>query len=143
MTVISNKHNKLIPICTVTEWLVFIYYQKLNDANCKDHFTSPFIDQMLEWLSGHMYYCFLDGMSRYIQIMLAPEDQEKTTFTFPYGKFAYKRMPFGMCNAPATFQRYMMSIFDYFISQFSGIPLKVVYIICSGFFQVARKQIWC
>ena len=67
---------------------------------------------MLERLSGHAYYCFLDGYSGYNQIHIAPEDQEKTTFTCPYGTFAFRRMPFGLCNAPATFQRLMMSIFS-------------------------------
>ncbi|GJY89725.1 reverse transcriptase domain-containing protein [Tanacetum coccineum] len=66
---------------------------------------------MLERLAGHDYYYFLDGFSGYFQIPIAPEDQEKTTFTCPYGTFAYKRMPFGLCNAPATFQRCMTAIF--------------------------------
>ncbi|GJV59399.1 reverse transcriptase domain-containing protein [Tanacetum coccineum] len=66
---------------------------------------------MLEILSGNEYYCFLDGFFGYFQIPLAPEDQEKTTFTCPYGTFAYRRMPFGLCNAPATFQRCMTAIF--------------------------------
>ncbi|GJT46903.1 putative nucleotidyltransferase, ribonuclease H [Tanacetum coccineum] len=66
---------------------------------------------MLERLAGHEYYCFLDGFSRYFQIPIAPEDQEKTTFTYPYRTFTYKRMPFGLCNAPATFQRCMTAIF--------------------------------
>ncbi|XP_058764184.1 uncharacterized protein LOC131637603 [Vicia villosa] len=65
---------------------------------------------MLERLAGYEYYCFLDGYSGYNQIAVAPEDQEKTAFTCPYGIFAYRRMPFGLCNAPATFQRSNLSL---------------------------------
>ncbi|KAJ9535255.1 hypothetical protein OSB04_un001653 [Centaurea solstitialis] len=87
-------------------------FRKLNDATRKDHFPLPFIDQMLERLAGNEYYCFLDGFSGYFQIPIDPEDQEKTTFTCPFGTFAYRRMPFGLCNAPATFQRCMTAIFQ-------------------------------
>nr|GEY60742.1 reverse transcriptase domain-containing protein [Tanacetum cinerariifolium] len=66
---------------------------------------------MLERLAGNEYYCLLDGFSGYFQILIDPKDQEKTRFTCPYGTFAYKRMPFGLCNAPGTFQRCMMAIF--------------------------------
>ncbi|GKA03857.1 reverse transcriptase domain-containing protein [Tanacetum coccineum] len=66
---------------------------------------------MLERLAGNEFYCFLDGFSGYFQIPIDPQDQEKTTFTCPYGTFAYRRMPFGLCNAPGTFQRCMMAIF--------------------------------
>ncbi|GKA58628.1 reverse transcriptase domain-containing protein [Tanacetum coccineum] len=83
----------------------------LNEATQKDHFPLPFMDQMLERLAGNEYYCFLDGFSGYFQIPIDPKDQEKTTFTCPYGTFAYRRMPFGLCNAPGTFQRCMMAIF--------------------------------
>ncbi|GKD41314.1 reverse transcriptase domain-containing protein [Tanacetum coccineum] len=82
-----------------------------NEATRKDHFPLPFMDQMLERLAGNEYYCFLDGFSGYFQIPIDPNDQEKTTFTCPYGTFAYRRMPFGLCNAPGTFQRCMMAIF--------------------------------
>ncbi|GJV28170.1 reverse transcriptase domain-containing protein [Tanacetum coccineum] len=69
------------------------------------------MDQILERLAGNEFYCFLDGFSGYFQIPIDPQDQEKTTFTCPYGTFAYRRMPFGLCNAPGTFQRCMMAIF--------------------------------
>nr|GEY85516.1 hypothetical protein [Tanacetum cinerariifolium] len=66
---------------------------------------------MLELLAGHGYYCFLDGFSGYFRIPIASEDQEKTKFTCPYRTFTYKRMPFRLCNAPATFHRCMTTIF--------------------------------
>ncbi|GJW50257.1 reverse transcriptase domain-containing protein [Tanacetum coccineum] len=90
---------------------VCIDYRKLNEAIRKDHFPLPFMDQMLERLAGNQYYCFLDGFSGYLQIPIDPKDQEKTTFTCPYGTFAYRRMPFGLCNEPGTFQQCMMAIF--------------------------------
>jgi len=66
---------------------------------------------MLDRLAGKSHYCFLDGFSGYFQICIALEDQHKTTFTCPFGTYAYRKMPFGLCNAPGTFQRCMMSIF--------------------------------
>jgi len=61
----------------------------------------------------HMYSLqkFLDGFSGYFQICIAPEDQHKTTFAYPFGTYAYRKMPLGLCNAPGTFQPCMMSIF--------------------------------
>ncbi|XP_058732930.1 uncharacterized protein LOC131604512 [Vicia villosa] len=112
MTVISNEKNELIPIRTVTGWRMCIDYRRLNKATRKDHFPFPFMDQMLERLSRQNYYYFLDGYSGYNHIVVNPEDHEKTPFTCPFGIFAYRRMPFGLCNAPATFQRCMQAIFS-------------------------------
>ncbi|GJT93243.1 reverse transcriptase domain-containing protein [Tanacetum coccineum] len=110
-TVVENDGNELIPTRLVTGWRVCIDYLKLNEATRKDHFPLPFMDQMLERLAGNEYYCFLNGFTGYFQIPIDPYDQEKITFTCPYGTFAYRRMPFGLCNAPGTFQRCMMAIF--------------------------------
>nr|GEU34980.1 reverse transcriptase domain-containing protein [Tanacetum cinerariifolium] len=87
MTVITNDENELVPTKFVTGWRVCIDYRKLNEA------------------------------TRYFQIPIGLKDQEKTTFTCPYGTFAYKRMPFGLCNGPGTFQRCMMAIFHDMIEQ--------------------------
>ncbi|RDX68173.1 hypothetical protein CR513_52865, partial [Mucuna pruriens] len=95
MTVARNQHD-----------------ERLNQATRKNHFPLPFIDQVLKKLVRKSHYCFLDGFSGYMQIHIAPEDQHKTTFTCPFGTFAYTRMPFGLCNALGTFQRCMTSIFS-------------------------------
>ncbi|GJS61367.1 reverse transcriptase domain-containing protein [Tanacetum coccineum] len=100
ITVVANEENELISTRLVTGWRVCIDYRKLNEATRKDHFPLPFMDQMIERLAGNEFYCFLDGFSGYFQIPIDPQDQEKTTFTCPYGTFAYRRMPFGLCNAP-------------------------------------------
>nr|GEW54466.1 DNA-directed DNA polymerase [Tanacetum cinerariifolium] len=93
ITVVANENNELITTRLVSGWRVCTDYRN-------DHFPLPFMDQMLERLACNEFYCFLDGFSRYFQILIDPQDQEKTTFTCPYGTFAYRRMPFGLCNAP-------------------------------------------
>ncbi|GJS34974.1 reverse transcriptase domain-containing protein [Tanacetum coccineum] len=117
ITVVTNKNDELVPTRTVTGWRVCIDYRKLNEATAKDHFPLPFMDQMLERLAGNKYFCFLDGFSGYFQIPIDPNDQEKTIFTCPFGTYAYRRMPFGLCNAPTTFQRCMLAIFHDMIEE--------------------------
>lgn len=110
-TVIRNENNELIPTRNVTGWRMCIDYRRLNLATQKDHFPFPSMDQMLERLVGQACYCFLDGYLGYNQIVIDPTDQEKTSLTFRFGIFAYRLMPFRLCNVPATFQRCMFYIF--------------------------------
>ncbi|KAK8991105.1 hypothetical protein V6N11_062129 [Hibiscus sabdariffa] len=117
VTVVENPQGELIPTRVQNGWRVCIDYRKLNSLTRKDHFPLPFIDQLIERLARKTHYCCLDGFSGYFQIPVALEDQEKTTFTCPFGMFAYSRMPFGLCNAPATFQCCMVSIFSSFIEK--------------------------
>ena len=153
MTLVPNEKNELALMRLVTRWMVFMDYKKLNPWTEKDPFLMPFMDQVLDTLAGKGRYCFLDGYSGYNQISITSEDREKTTFTCPYGIFAFKRMSFGLCNAPATFQRYMMSIFfetmkdtiEVFMDDFSmvGDSFESVYVICLRFLRDVKIAILC
>ena len=112
ITVLQNDKGEEVSTCLTSGWRVCIDYRKLNTVTKKDHFPLLFMAQVLERVSGHPFYCFLDGYSGYFQIEIDVEDQEKTTFTCPFGIYAYRRMPLGLCNAPVTFQISMLSIFS-------------------------------
>jgi hypothetical protein len=116
-TVVPNKHNELIPTRTIVRYRMCIDFRKLNKETCKDHYALPFIDQMPERLAKHTHFCYLDGYSGFSQIAVHPEDQDKTTFTCPFGMYSYRRLPFGLWNAPATFQRCMNAIFADFVEE--------------------------
>ena len=115
----SNGHDeregRRDPDMPSEKWRVCIDYRKLNSAMKKDHFPLPFIDQILDRLARSSYFCFLDGYSGYNQIAIHLKDQEEMTFTCLFGTFAFRRMPFGLCNAAATFQQCMMAIFSNFL----------------------------
>ena len=121
VTVTVNDKGKEIQMRLTTKWQVCIDYRKLNAATKKDHFPLPFINKILDRLASQTYFCFLDSYLGYNQIAIHPDDQEKTMFTCPFGTFDFRRMPFGLCNAPATFQRRMTTIF----SDFLGDSLEV------------------
>ena len=93
-------------------------FRKLNAATKKDHFPLPFIDMVLDHVAGQECFSFLDGFSGYNQVSIRGEDQLKTTFTTDWGTYAFNRMPFGLCNAPGTFQRLMTDIFRDFLKHF-------------------------
>ena len=81
MTMVLNENNELIPMRPMTRWRFCMDYRKFEAWTEKYHFPIPFMDQMLDRLTGKRWYCFCDGCSCYNQISIALEDQEKTTFT--------------------------------------------------------------
>lgn len=93
-------------------WRICVDYRELNKATQKYHFPLSFIDQVLDTLVGKEFFFFLDGFDIYNQIQIAPEDQDKTTFTCPWRTFSYQILPFGLCNAPTTFQRAILGNFS-------------------------------
>eukprot|EP00253_Pinus_taeda_P033956 PITA_33956 len=87
------------------KWRIYVDYQELNKATKKDHFPLSLIDQVLDGLVGKKFFSFLDGFSGYNQIQISPKDQDNTTFTCPWGTYAYRVLQFGLCNAPTNFKR--------------------------------------
>ena len=112
VTTVHNEKGEEVPTCLATCWRVSIDYKRLNEVTRKDHFPLPFIYQLLERIYGHPFYYFLDEYLGYFQIEIATEDQEKTTFPCSFGTYTHRGTPFGLCNAPATFQRSILSIFS-------------------------------
>ena len=102
----------VVPNKVKGKWRICVDFRELNKATLKDHFPLTFIDQVLDTLSGKQYFSFLDGYSGYNQILIEPEDQDKTTFTCPWRTYAHRVFPFGLCNAPATFQQAVLGIFS-------------------------------
>ena len=111
--VVVPKKNGKLRVC--------VDFRKLNEQTIKDPFPLPFTDTMLDQIAGADMYSFADGYSGYNQISIADEDKEKTTFITEWGAFMYLVMPFGLCNAPATFQRAMMAIFKEYLQKFMAV----------------------
>jgi len=94
-----RKKNGDIMIC--------IDFRNLNKASQKDNFPLPTMEQILHSVAGSELMSFLDGFSRYNQVLVHPDDRLKTTFRMKWGTYAYQKMPFGLINVGATFQRVM------------------------------------
>lgn len=82
-------------------------YRKLNACTVKDAYPLPRIDDTLDALSGAQWYCTLDLASGFWQVEMSPQDKEKTAFALGQGLYEFNVMPFGLCNAPSTFERLM------------------------------------
>jgi len=84
-----------------------IHFRNLNKVSLKDIYALPKMDHILQRIIGSSMISLLDGFSGYNQVLVLPNDQDKTSLTTPWGTFMYVKMPFGLRNSGATFQRAM------------------------------------
>ena len=93
--ILKNENNEFILTRTIMGWCTCIEYSKSIKAAREDSFSLPFIDQIVERLTKNSYFYYLDGYLGFFQILFHPAIKKMTTFTYPYGRFAYKRCPLG------------------------------------------------
>jgi hypothetical protein len=98
-----NKKQGTIRVC--------VDYRDINKAYPKDNFPTPFVDQIIDNCARSEIFSLMDGFSGYNQINIVPADQHKTPFICPWGTFAYQKLPFGLKNSNANFQRAMSYAF--------------------------------
>ena len=114
MVVQPKKHDpKKLRVCVKYRWL--------NKATKTYPFPTPFADEILNQVAGHECYSFTYGFSWYNQVLIAKEDHHKTTFVCEFGSFAYRKMPFGLKNAPVVFSRIVVKAFQEYIYKSMGL----------------------
>ena len=117
---------------------IWVDLRKLNVACLHDPFPTRFTNEVLDNVGGQEVYYFTDGFSRYQQIIIMPEDRNKTTFSTEWGSYQYTVMPFGLKNAPTIFSRVVIAAFKEFIHQFLEVYLDdwAVYSLLKGHVEV-------
>lgn len=101
-------------------------YRKLNAVTIKDSYPLPRIDEIIDRLAGNVWFSILDLKSGYWQIRMSPEDKEKTAFSIGNGLWQFNVLPFGLCNAPATFERLMEKVLGKLLSKICFVYLDDV-----------------
>ncbi|UYV62216.1 hypothetical protein LAZ67_1008247, partial [Cordylochernes scorpioides] len=91
-------------------WRFCVDYRKLNSITVKDVYPIPRIDDVMDTLQGSRYFTAIDLRSGYWQVEIEEQDKKKTAFTTSHGLYVFNVMPFGLCNAPATFERIMDNV---------------------------------
>lgn len=115
-------------------------YRKLNEATIKDSFPLPRIEDLFDHLSGNVWFSTLDLKSGYWQVKIRPEDKEKTAFPIGKGLWQFTVMPFGLCNAPATFERLMEKVLKKFLTKIYLVYLDDVIIFGKSFEEMLMNK---
>lgn len=116
----------------IKKWRIVIDYRKLNEITVSDKFPIPNIDSLLDRLGRAQYFTTLDLAKGFHQILVKEEDQIKTAFSTPFGHYEYVRMPFGLKNAPSSFQRLINSILRQYMNKICVVYLDDILIFSSS-----------
>jgi hypothetical protein len=119
-------------------WRLYIDYRGLNDKMIKDQFPIPVVEELLDELRGATFYTKVNLQSGYHQVLMHPADVEKTAFRTHQGLFQFLVMPFGLCNAPTTFQLIMNEVLQPFLHQFILVFFDDILIYNTSWFEHLR-----
>jgi len=135
----SDWISNLVPTRKKTgEIRLCVDLRNLNQVSLKDNYPLPKMDHILQRVVGASRISLLDGFSGFNQILVHPDDQDKTAFTTPWGTFKYVKMPFGLKNAPPTFQRMMNKILKDWLYEFVVVYIDDILIYSKTFTAICK-----